>query len=157
MNSVRNFIRFVLLFLNYTLNNQFIMNFRSLFIALTAIFCFSVISAESAVVADCSGTCSPSVSPITEWNYSCNKKIFGVNTGRNSPCEIIDYVWTTNDPSATIVDAGGQAMVTFNGGAGTYEVCVTFIVGYDADSSGTIDPSEQCSASVCNSNVSITC
>lgn len=133
------------------------MYIKSLFLTLTAIFCFSVISAESAVVADCPGTCDPSVSAINEWNYSCKKKVFGVNTSRNHPCEIIDYVWTTNDPTATIVDAGGQAMVTFNGGAGTYEVCVEFIVGYDADSSGTIELDEQCSVMTCKTNVSITC
>lgn len=143
------FTSLVPLNLNYTLKYQIVMNFKSIVFTLTAIFCFSIVSAQSFSKASssCETTCDPSLSAVGEIPFGCNRRVFTVNSSRNHPCTIVDYVWTTTDPNASIVDAGGQAMITFSTN-GTYDVCVEFIVS---------DGSNQCSATSCRNGVTINC
>ena len=73
---------------------------------------------------DC-GSCRAWMSPLSSFNFGCNTRIFAVNRGLTYPCQGGQVVWTTNCPGATIVNAGGQAKITFPVN-GTWTVTATW-------------------------------
>ncbi|MEM0996726.1 MAG: hypothetical protein AAGN35_06595 [Bacteroidota bacterium] len=104
----------------------------------------------------CEGKCAPSTSALGMLDFSCNRKVFTVNTSRKSPCIIVDYDWTVSGGPHSIIDAGSQALITFNAN-GTFTVCVEFIVADDANGNGVADPGEaQCSSTSCKT-IDINC
>lgn len=100
--------------------------------------------------------CTPSLSPITVTPTLDDCTIdFQVSSLGNTSCTRLSYVWTTTDPLATVTSTAERAQVTFKS-AGTFAVCVTFTMGFDANGDGIISAGEQCSVTQCTS-VTVDC